>query len=348
MEDKKKWVAIFGFSAIALIFSVAAIYTPWWRVTTTREEEIMNNRTISSGYWLSQKVYASENSKVGLTWHDKHAVYLSGNNVTFRLPNNNTKIEIEAYWVTRQRGNQSYTSFLFSGVWHDFWTGYHRQNLTTLDDEEEITENMVIRAWKSLEGYSEIDMKCDFGTFHIFWTYNSTEHSNLRDAWKKGELHAEIGCSTVAFAVPLEDMPASNEDKNALKSLCTITLDTLATGVAFNALAIALTLTSFIRKKLYTVAKYAAIISAILLLIAAIYFSYGFIPIISKFESVTPTTLCILPGKQISSMWGEIEMSSGLQQWLWGPAFGWYLAFTAFLLNAATFILICIIGKTRR
>lgn len=65
MENKQRWIIILALSSITLIFSAASIYTPWWRITTTKEKEVVSNGTvIFAEYSLSQTVYASKISTV--------------------------------------------------------------------------------------------------------------------------------------------------------------------------------------------------------------------------------------------------------------------------------------------
>jgi len=214
MEDKQRSIIILGLSIITLIFSIASIYTPWWRITTTKEKEIMSNGTVIFGeYRLTQTIYATRVS-----------------------PAENT---------------------------------------------------------------------------------------------------------TVLVTVPLNDMPAEQEDKNAFGSLCYITLMLVIIASTLNAASTSLIFISRKQKSPYIkFARYTAVAASVLLLAATIYFASESQPKLSKFTSVLPQEVCKIPGEKIGSFWGGIEMSSGFCEWVWGPASGWYLAFTAFLLNAFTSSLI--------
>lgn len=59
MENVKKWVPAFGLVLVALIFSITAIYMPWWSIKTTREVELNYTATASVEYSLLCTVSAS-------------------------------------------------------------------------------------------------------------------------------------------------------------------------------------------------------------------------------------------------------------------------------------------------
>ena len=60
MLQKTRQFIIMGFCIIAFIFSISTVLSPWWKITTTREEEIRGNgKIISAEYGLTRTVTAS-------------------------------------------------------------------------------------------------------------------------------------------------------------------------------------------------------------------------------------------------------------------------------------------------
>ena len=59
MENVEKWVPAFGLALVALVLSIAAIYSPWWSIKTTREVELDYNATASVEFNLLHTVSAS-------------------------------------------------------------------------------------------------------------------------------------------------------------------------------------------------------------------------------------------------------------------------------------------------
>lgn len=142
------------------------------------------------------------------------------------------------------------------------------------------------------------------------------------------------------IATSLNDMPAGEAEKTSLGSLLNTNLILTLSASTFVTLTLGLIFASSLRKPLYKYAGYTSMIAAILLLIASVYFAGEFSSIITKFQSVTPSSMYTLPGNTISGLWGQTGASALPDAWKWGPAFGWFLAFTAFQLNLVTFILI--------
>lgn len=60
MLQKTRQFIIMGFCIIAFIFSISTVLSPWWKITTTKEEEIRGNgKIISAEYGLTGIVTAS-------------------------------------------------------------------------------------------------------------------------------------------------------------------------------------------------------------------------------------------------------------------------------------------------
>jgi len=153
----------------------------------------------------------------------------------------------------------------------------------------------------------------------------------------------------ISITVPFTNV-TTEENSKPLSELCNSTLMLTSGGVAFSGLTVILLYMAFTRSEgLLKFAKITAIIAAIILLIATVYFESEFGARISKFDSVIPTALLNSPltGSSIKELWGGIEMSSGLFQWIWTAGFGWYLAFTAFLFNVLTYSLVGMLFKKK-
>jgi len=156
---------------------------------------------------------------------------------------------------------------------------------------------------------------------------------------------------TLSISMPFANLTGNDADKNALSSMFNNALTLTMVGSALTALTAVMVLVSGLhRPLLFKYAKFGGIIAALLLATASIYLMVEMPPVVSKLTSVIPTDIYELAGSNIKGFWGGIDMetTTGFQEWIWEPAFGWYLAFTAFLLNAATSMLIhTIYGKTR-
>jgi hypothetical protein len=152
-------------------------------------------------------------------------------------------------------------------------------------------------------------------------------------ASKVGETEDE----TVHVTVPFANMSTNEENVNALGLLCTTTLTCSAVALSFNLLTLAFMILSIIlhKKSFLSFGKYTAIIASLLFLVAIAYFAFEAEPIISKLENILPSDIYAFEGSEILSFWGGIEMasSSGLYEWIWGPALGWFSAFIAFIMN---------------
>lgn len=157
---------------------------------------------------------------------------------------------------------------------------------------------------------------------------------------------------TLSISIPFANLTGNEADKNALSSLFNNALILTIAGSALTAATTVMIFVSGLYRPLpskYT--KFIGVIAALLLAAASIYLVVEMPPVVSKLTSVIPTDIDVLSGSKIKGFWGGIGMETnpGFQEWMWEPALGWYLTFTAFLLNVATAMLIHMInGKTGR
>lgn len=153
----------------------------------------------------------------------------------------------------------------------------------------------------------------------------------------------------ISITVPFTNV-TTKSNSQPLSNLFHVTLILTSVGIAFSGLTAILIYTAFAKNEvLLKFAKFTSVIAAITLFMATVYFQSEFAASISKFDSVVPTVLVNNPikGSSIGGFWGGIEMSSGLFAWIWTAGSGWYLAFTAFLLNIITYSLIARMFKKK-
>jgi len=160
--------------------------------------------------------------------------------------------------------------------------------------------------------------------------YGLLQTVSASKTFKGGSSTSPTNC-TISFA----NLTGNVADISALSSVFSNAFALTVGGLALTALSAVLIFVSGFRKPtLISYVKFTGIIAAIVLVAASIYFWAEMPPVISKLTNVIPAEISNLSGKVVNGFWGSWK------QWIWGPAFGWFLTFTAFLLNAATFMLV--------
>lgn len=168
----------------------------------------------------------------------------------------------------------------------------------------------------------EVSVRVEYGLFQTVSASKTT---------KVNKTYTSSTNRNVSFA----NLTGNDADKNALSSVFSNTFILITVSSALVALTAVLIFVSGFRKPmLISYAKFAGITAAILLVVTSFYFVVQMPPAVSKLTNVIPDEISSLSGNAISEFWGSMK------QWIWGPAFGWFLAFTAFLLNAGTSTLV--------
>lgn len=139
-----------------------------------------------------------------------------------------------------------------------------------------------------------------------------------------------------SMTISISELDAKKEDKDALTSFLQNTLYLAMTGSTCNLLAFALILISIFipRAEPFSLRKYSrylTLVAAIIFLVASFYFASQIQPFLSKLGAVIPSQVYELSGSQITGLFGSTDSL------IYGPSFGWYLAFAAFLLSISLY-----------
>lgn len=148
-----------------------------------------------------------------------------------------------------------------------------------------------------------------------------------------------------SLTISISELDGQKKDKDALKSFLQNTLYLAITGSTFNVLAFALILTSIFipRAEPFSLPKYSrylTVLAAIIFLIASFYFASQIQSFLFELETVIPSQVYELSGSQITGVFGSADSL------IYGPSFGWYLAFVTFLLSISLYKILKTLEKT--
>ena len=166
---------------------------------------------------------------------------------------------------------------------------------------------------------------------------------------------------TQLTSMPIANLTKSQEDLNAIASVFNSTFALMVAGLVLSLVSLVLVIISIRGKPMQRFATLVTSLAALLLFITPLYIS-GMLPTVAtKLTSVIPSTLVpdnppswlnqtlLVKPKDITGFWGSIKIPSSPEFpawardgnfWMWGPASGWFLVFTAslFLFIAAALI----------
>jgi hypothetical protein len=134
--------------------------------------------------------------------------------------------------------------------------------------------------------------------------------------------------ANVSIAMSFNDLAENDTNKSALSNLFTTALDITIVGMVLTIITLVLIVMTTLRKKPFKHVWLIGIVGAILLFLASFYITQIMPPTFTKFNSIAPSEIGVIPGKQISSFWG----SSGI--WVWSAGYGWLLLLMSALLGA--------------
>jgi len=158
---------------------------------------------------------------------------------------------------------------------------------------------------------------------------------------------------TQLTAVPIANLTKSQEDLNAIASVFNSTFALVVAGLVLSLASLVLVIISIRGKPMRRLATLATLLAAFLLFIAPLYITSTLPTVAPKLTSLIPSTLVpnnppfwlnqtlLVKPKDITGFWGSIKIPSSSEFpawvrdgnfWMWGPASGWLLTFTASLL----------------
>jgi len=143
----------------------------------------------------------------------------------------------------------------------------------------------------------------------------------------------------ISTVVSLNELNASETNKDSLASLFNNVMIITAAGIALAILALVLTVLSIVRKPFFSYLWVITMIGGIVLLIAPLFLAVQAQPILTKFNNVMPLDSSVIPGSEIAGFWGNNR------SWTWGAGFGWFILFTASLICLVAAVLIRTLPK---
>jgi hypothetical protein len=299
MFERKK-LSLVIFSLFILTLLCLTYISPWWEVSTTKENEILNGIQLKVEYWLKGSISTfiiTPNYQV--TALKLKGSLILGKNVTLNFQHEINSIKIPAK--------------IDLGTFSSKFEG----EADVKHNDQGYSANFVGTA------------KIDKTTITLNFTCEIENVSNLNEG--KYPASGDLEITTSPVIISIMDLDSSENVKYELKSfLDTIwILNVVNFGINVIVFILMLSLILTDKKAFYRFLRYLLIIATIMPLIIFLLFASNIQGLISKLSNVTQTDVYTLRGSDVKTLFG------GTREIAYGPSIGWKLVFVVFIMNAA-------------
>jgi hypothetical protein len=300
MFERKK-ISLIIFSLSILTLSYLTCVSPWWEVSTTKENEILNGIQLKVEYLPTGSI----NTFIITPTYQVTALKLKGVLTLAENATLNLQHEINAIKIPAKIGLGTFSS-KFEGE------AYVKYN------EKEYFADFA--------GTVKID---NATIITINFTYKAGNVLELDEG--KYPAHGDLEITASPITISIMDLDSSENVKYDLKFFLNTIWILNVVSFGFNTIVfismLLLVLTN--KKSFYTFLKYLLIIATIMHLIIFFLFANNIQGLISKLNNVTHTDVYTLRGSDIKTLFG------GTKEITYGPSIGWKLVFVVFIMNVA-------------